>query len=121
MGRVHAGMSMSLDGIVAGPNAGPQNALGDGGHRIQQWLYDVESWRERQSFEGGQTNRDDEVFKERSSRNGAYVMGRRMFDEGEVAGRIPLLSAPLCSSSPATRGNPGSGRAGRPSPSLPTA
>ena len=84
MPKVHADMSMSLDGFVAGPNAGPQNALGDGGHRIQQWLYDVETWRERQSLEGGQTNQDDEVFKERSSRNGAYVMGRRMFDEGEV-------------------------------------
>ena len=84
MPKVHADMSMSLDGFVAGPNAGPQNALGDGGHRIQQWLYDVESWRERQTLEGGQTNQDDEVFKERSSRNGAYVMGRRMFDEGEV-------------------------------------
>jgi dihydrofolate reductase len=84
MPKVHADMSMSLDGFVAGPNAGPQNALGDGGHRIQQWLYDVETWRERQSLEGGQTNQDDEVFKESSSRNGAYVMGRRMFDEGEV-------------------------------------
>jgi dihydrofolate reductase len=84
MGKVHADMSMSLDGFVAGPNAGPHNALGDGGHRIQQWQYDLESWRERQSREGGQINQDDEVFKERSSRNGAYVMGRRMFDEGEV-------------------------------------
>jgi dihydrofolate reductase len=84
MGKVHADMSMSLDGFVAGPNASPHNALGDGGHRIQQWLYDVESWREHQSLQGGQTNQDDEVFKERSSRNGAYVMGRRMFDEGEV-------------------------------------
>jgi dihydrofolate reductase len=89
MGKVHADMSMSLDGFVAGPNAGPHNALGDGGHRIQQWLYDLESWRERQSREGGQTNQDDGVFKERSSRTGAYVMGRRMFDEGEVGWADP--------------------------------
>ena len=26
-------MSMSLDGFIAGPNAGPGNGLGDGGHR----------------------------------------------------------------------------------------
>jgi dihydrofolate reductase len=84
MGKVHVDMSMSLDGFVAGPNAGPHNALGDGGHRIQQWMYGVESWRERQSLQGGQTNQDDEVFKERFARAGAYVMGRRMFDEGEV-------------------------------------
>ena len=84
MGKVHVDMSMSLEGFVAGPNAGPHNALGDGGHRIQQWMYDLESWRERQSREGGQTNQDDEVSKERFARTGAYVMGRRMFDEGEV-------------------------------------
>jgi dihydrofolate reductase len=89
MGKVHVDMSMSLDGFVAGPNAGPHNALGDGGHRIQQWLYDVESWRERQTLEGGQTNQDDEVYKETSSRTGAYVMGRRMFDEGEVGWADP--------------------------------
>jgi hypothetical protein len=120
MGKVHVDMSMSLDGFVAGPNAGPHNALGDGGHRIQQWLYDVESWRERQTLEGGQTNQDDEVYKETSSRTGAYVMGRRMFDEGEVGWADPRLSAPQFSSSLATRGNRGSGRRGRPSRSSPT-
>jgi dihydrofolate reductase len=91
MGKVHADMSRSLDGFVAGDHAGPQNALGDGGHRIQRWLSDLESWRERQSREGGQSSQDDEVFKERSSGNGAYVMGKRMFDEGEVGWGDPLI------------------------------
>jgi dihydrofolate reductase len=31
-------MSMSLDGFVAGPNAGPGNGLGDGGHRLHEWF-----------------------------------------------------------------------------------
>jgi len=30
-------MSMSLDGFVAGPNEGPGNGLGDGGHRSHEW------------------------------------------------------------------------------------
>jgi dihydrofolate reductase len=30
-------MSMSLDGFIAGPNEGPDNGLGDGGHRLHQW------------------------------------------------------------------------------------
>jgi dihydrofolate reductase len=77
-------MGMSLDGYVAGPNAGPENPLGDGGIRIHRWIYDLEAWRERQSLRGGQTNSDDEVVKESYERVGAYVMGRRMFDEGEV-------------------------------------
>ena len=31
-------MSMSLDGFIAGPNAGPGNGLGDGGHRLHAWF-----------------------------------------------------------------------------------
>jgi len=31
-------MSMSLDGYVAGPNAGPDNGLGDGGDRLHDWV-----------------------------------------------------------------------------------
>jgi dihydrofolate reductase len=31
-------MSMSLDGFVAGSNAGPGNGLGDGGHRLHEWI-----------------------------------------------------------------------------------
>jgi dihydrofolate reductase len=84
MNKVIVDMGMSLDGFIAGPNAGPHNALGDGGHRIHRWLYDVESWRERQSLAGGQINQDDEVVKEMYTRVGAYVMGRRIFEEGEV-------------------------------------
>jgi len=30
-------MSMTLDGFIAGPNEGPDNGLGDGGHRLHEW------------------------------------------------------------------------------------
>jgi dihydrofolate reductase len=84
MGIVHASLGMSLDGFVAGRNAGPNNPLGDGGMRIHRWVYDLETWRERQSLAGGKTNADNEVSMETYARTGAFVMGRRMFDEGEV-------------------------------------
>jgi dihydrofolate reductase len=32
-------MSMSLDGFIAGPNAGPGNGLGDGGDRLHEWIF----------------------------------------------------------------------------------
>src|SRR5919202_2274166 len=32
-------MSMSLDGFIAGPNAGPGNGLGDGGDRLHEWAF----------------------------------------------------------------------------------
>jgi dihydrofolate reductase len=30
-------MSISVDGFIAGPNEGPGNGLGDGGHRLHEW------------------------------------------------------------------------------------
>jgi dihydrofolate reductase len=83
MGMVTAHMSMSLDGFIAGPNAGAGNPLGDGGTRIQQWMFDLASFREIQGLTGGPSNRDDEELRERFAPTGAVVMGRRMFDEGE--------------------------------------
>jgi dihydrofolate reductase len=84
MSKVIVDMGMSLDGFIAGPNAGPNNNLGDGGTRIHRWVYDLEAWRESQGLRGGETNTDDELVKEAHVRVGTYVMGRRMFDEGEV-------------------------------------
>jgi dihydrofolate reductase len=83
MGIVTAHISMSLDGYVAGPNAGAGNPLGDGGVLIQQWMFDLASFREMQGLTGGQTNTDDEELRQRFAPTGAVVMGRRMFDEGE--------------------------------------
>lgn len=34
MGKVGTGLSMPLDGFIAGPNDGPGNPLGDGGERL---------------------------------------------------------------------------------------
>jgi hypothetical protein len=36
--KIFSDLGMSLDGYVAGPNAGPENPLGDGGGRVHQWL-----------------------------------------------------------------------------------
>ena len=38
MGTTVLYMSMSLDGFIAGPNAGPGNGLGDGGQRLHEWV-----------------------------------------------------------------------------------
>jgi dihydrofolate reductase len=84
-GKVFVDLGMSLDGFVAGPNGGPRNPLGDGGTRVHQWVYGLRSWRERLGMEGGETEGDDELIREVFARAGAYVMGRRMFDEGELA------------------------------------
>jgi len=82
-GKVAADISMSLDGFIAGPNAGVANPLGDGGDRLHEWMYDLASWREPHGLPGGETGKDAEVLDEAFQNVGAVLMGRRMFDEAE--------------------------------------
>ena len=82
-GKVFADITMSLDGFIAGPNDGIENPLGDGGDRLHEWMYDLESWRERHGLVGGEATRDAEIIDEAFKHARAVVMGRRMFDLGE--------------------------------------
>ena len=84
MDKVFFDVGVSLDGYLAGPNRGPGNPLGDGGTRIHTWMFQTASFLERIGLSGGETSPDDALVREVFERAGAYVMGRRMFDEGEV-------------------------------------
>jgi hypothetical protein len=37
MGKVAVGLTMSLDGFIAGPNDSPDRPLGEGGERLFEW------------------------------------------------------------------------------------
>lgn len=81
---VFADLSTSLDGYVAGPNDSREHPLGDGGERLHEWVYGLQSWRAMQGLDGGEAGSpDDDVVAETVDRAGAFVMGRRMFDNGE--------------------------------------
>jgi len=84
MSRVFVDVGMSLDGFIAGPNGRPGNPLGDGGTRIHDWVFRLASFSERAGLSGGETGADDDIVRAVFARTGANVMGRRMFDEGEV-------------------------------------
>src|SRR5918995_433516 len=66
-------MSVSLDGFIAGPNEGPDNGLGDGGHRLHQWSPDPEP--DRNETWGQRSGVNGQVFDE-SMATGAVVAGR---------------------------------------------
>ena len=66
-------MSMSLDGFIAGPNEGPDNGLGDGGHRLHQWSPDPDP--ERKVTSGTEAGVNRRVVDE-SLATGAVVAGR---------------------------------------------
>jgi dihydrofolate reductase len=74
---------MSLDGYVAGPNDRPGNGMGDGGDRVHEWIFSLSSWRRGHGQEGGESNRESELLDQYTAAIGSYVMGRRMFDNGE--------------------------------------
>ena len=85
MTKLLADLSMSLDGFVAGPNPSPENPLGEGGEQLHDWAVESESWRERHGLEGGETGTDSDVIAEGIARQGAIVMGRKMFSGGSGA------------------------------------
>ena len=70
-------MSMSLDGFIAGPNEGPDNGLGDGGHRLHQWTSDPEPERKATS---GQSSRVNSQVVDEFMATGATVAGRGTFE-----------------------------------------
>lgn len=87
MSVVFVDVGVSLDGFLAGPNRGPGNPMGDGGIAIHEWLFATATFRARclGQHGGGERGADDALVHGVFARAGAYVMGRRMFDEGEVA------------------------------------
>ncbi|SFS92862.1 hypothetical protein [Halostagnicola kamekurae] len=82
-GRDRESISTSVDGYVAGPNDGRENALGDGRERLHEWIYDLKRWRAAHGLDGGESNRNDEVIAESTENVGAVVMGRRMFSNDD--------------------------------------
>jgi len=70
-------MSMSLDGFIAGPNEGPGNGLGDGGHRLHEWvLTGAEADHKAISDLGGVNGQVVDEFMA----TGAVVAGRGTFE-----------------------------------------
>ena len=67
-------MSMSLDGFVAGPNAGPGNGLGDGGHRLHEWAL-TGADADHEDVVGRLAGVNGQVYDE-SMATGAVVCGR---------------------------------------------
>jgi dihydrofolate reductase len=82
MSSVTCQISMSLDGFVAGPNQSVENPIGEGGMRLHEWVFGLDSWRAQHGLEGGERTVDAEVVDEVVQGIGAYIMGRNMFGGG---------------------------------------
>ncbi|HSC72737.1 MAG TPA: dihydrofolate reductase family protein [Gaiellaceae bacterium] len=78
MTKVLAGITMSVDGYIAGPNDGPGNGLGDGGERLHYWVFGG-PWTYA-APQGEPTGEDAAWLEEAMSRIGAVVGGRWTYE-----------------------------------------
>ena len=70
-------MSISLDGFIAGPNEGPSNGLGDGGHRLHEWFLPSPDANHQRI--GRPAGVNGQLFDEMLA-TGAVVAGRGTFE-----------------------------------------
>ena len=96
MGKVAMGLSMSLDGFIAGPNDGPERPLGDGGERLFAWYSsgDTEYRLPGAEMVFRISPQSAELLREAHSKIGALVTGRRTFDITNGWGGSPPLGVP---------------------------
>jgi dihydrofolate reductase len=96
MGEVSMGLSMSLDGFIAGPNDGLGSPLGEGGERLFAWYSAGET---EYALPGTEmvfrvSPRSAELLGEAHGKMGAFVTGRRTFDITNGWGGSPPLGVP---------------------------
>jgi dihydrofolate reductase len=96
MGKVGTGLSMSLDGFIAGPNDGPQSPLGEGGERLFAWYSsgDTEYRLPGTEMVFEVSPQSAELLREAHAKMGAFVTGRRTFDITNGWGGSPPLGVP---------------------------
>src|SRR5215203_5918245 len=96
MGKVSTGLSMSLDGFIAGPNDGPEQPLGEGGMGLFAWYSGGETEYRlpgtEMVFEVSPQSAD--LLREAHNKMGAFVTGRRTFDITNGWGGSPPLGVP---------------------------
>ena len=94
MSRVIFDSGISLDGFFAGNNRGPKNPMGGVSGKIHGWLFNQKAFWEYLGMKGGkEDNFEGQLIREVNARTGAFIMGKRMFEEGEVSWPEDLYKA----------------------------
>ena len=96
MGKVSTGLSISLDGFIAGANDGPERPLGEDGERLFAWYSSGETEYRLPGTEMvfRVSPQSAELLWEAHSKIGAFVTGRRTFDITNGWGGRPPLGVP---------------------------
>ncbi|MDI1232855.1 MAG: dihydrofolate reductase family protein [bacterium] len=94
MGKIIFDSGISLDGFFAGDNRSPENPMGGVSGQIHAWMFNQKAFWEHLGMEGGNEDGvDGELIRETIERTGAFIMGKRMFEEGEASWPNDLYKA----------------------------
>lgn len=92
MSKVFVSVSMSLDGFIAPAGMEMEHAADPTykdwaaqWERLQHWVLEQRFFRENLKLgEGGETGEDNRILEETFNRTGVSIMGKRMFEGGEM-------------------------------------
>lgn len=94
MSKVIFDSGISLDGFFAGENRSPSNPMGGVSGKIHKWMLNQKAFWKHIKIEGGEEDgTDGKLIDEVFARTGSYIMGKRMFEEGEVHWKEDLYEA----------------------------
>ncbi|SMG12801.1 dihydrofolate reductase family protein [Sphingobacterium psychroaquaticum] len=94
MSKIIFDSGISLDGFFAGDNRGPENPMGGVSAKIHSWMFNQKAFWAYLGVEGGKEDTLDGTYiRETIARTGAFIMGKRMFEEGEASWPNDLYKA----------------------------
>ncbi|MEO6916544.1 MAG: dihydrofolate reductase family protein [Chitinophagaceae bacterium] len=94
MSQIIFDSGISLDGYFAGDNRGPGNPMGGVSGKIHMWMFNQKAFWEYLGMDGGKEDGPDgKLIRETIARTGAFIMGKRMFEEGEASWPEDLYKA----------------------------
>lgn len=94
MSKIIFDSGISLDGYFAGDNRSPDNPMGGVSGKLHQWMFKQKAFWKHIKVEGGEEyGEDSKLIDDVFARTGSYIMGKRMFDEGEVSWAEDLYEA----------------------------
>jgi len=92
--KVLAGITISLDGYVTGPNDGPGAGLGEGGERLHYWVFGG-PWTYEGGVRGTAAEPDRAYLDGMFDSAGAWIVGRTMHDVVNGWGDDPGFGVPV--------------------------
>ena len=94
MNKIIFDSGISLDGYFAGENRSPSNPMGGVSPKIHNWMFNQKAFWDYLGVDNDKEDGPDgKYIRETIDRTGAFIMGKRMFEEGEASWPEDLYKA----------------------------